>query len=312
MNVHITKTYNLGKLAGLQQKNALNAGSLLGFKEISFFKFPDQYDSDEELDIRMDGIISSLCNEDVVVFQYPSFVSSRYDQTFIRHVRQYYGTKIIMFVHALGCSENADGYANLQDEISLLNQADLLIVPSKQFHQYLIDNGLREMKVLYQELPDCVTDINMRRHDARKIYILSEELEPGTEATETNVLMLPFDEYHLSETLFRISDGGMGLVWNFDEERKDIFTNMQALGMFLAAGIPVIMQEGLPCDELVSRFGIGKIAKNMGEVYQICSNLNDGEFEQLYTNVHILQGLITTGAFTRKLLLDAIIDVRLP
>ena len=40
-------------------KNAVkNAGETLGFKEMSLFKFPDAYDSDDELHVRMDGIIA--------------------------------------------------------------------------------------------------------------------------------------------------------------------------------------------------------------------------------------------------------------
>lgn len=49
MSVHITKTYNIGGLIGLRQNAVKNAGETLGFKEMSLFKFPDAYDSDDEL-----------------------------------------------------------------------------------------------------------------------------------------------------------------------------------------------------------------------------------------------------------------------
>lgn len=60
MSVHITKTYNIGGLIGLRQNAVKNAGETLGFKEMSLFKFPDAYDSDDELHvvrfiIRMDA-----------------------------------------------------------------------------------------------------------------------------------------------------------------------------------------------------------------------------------------------------------------
>lgn len=58
MSVHITKTYNIGGLIGLRQNAVKNAGETLGFKEMSLFKFPDAYDSDDELHVRMDGIIA--------------------------------------------------------------------------------------------------------------------------------------------------------------------------------------------------------------------------------------------------------------
>ena len=51
MSVHITKTYNIGGLIGLRHNAVKNAGETLGFKEMSLFKFPDVYDSDDELHV---------------------------------------------------------------------------------------------------------------------------------------------------------------------------------------------------------------------------------------------------------------------
>ena len=91
MSVHITKTYNIGGLIGLRQNAVKNAGETLGFKEMSLFKFPDAYDSDDELHVRMDGIIASLCPEDIVIFQHPSGESPRYDGFLFDHLRRLYG-----------------------------------------------------------------------------------------------------------------------------------------------------------------------------------------------------------------------------
>ena len=46
-------------MIGLRQNAVKNAGETLGFKDMSLFKFPDAYDSDDELHVRMDGIIAS-------------------------------------------------------------------------------------------------------------------------------------------------------------------------------------------------------------------------------------------------------------
>lgn len=89
MSVHITKTYNIGGLIGLRQNAVKNAGETLGFKEMSLFKFPDAYDSDDELHVRMDGIIASLCPEDIVIFQHPSGESPRYDGFLFEHLRRW-------------------------------------------------------------------------------------------------------------------------------------------------------------------------------------------------------------------------------
>lgn len=81
MSVHITKTYNIGGLIGLRQNAVKNAGETLGFKEMSLFKFPDAYDSDDELHVRMDGIIASLCPEG-----YSDFSASKRRESQIRWI----------------------------------------------------------------------------------------------------------------------------------------------------------------------------------------------------------------------------------
>lgn len=123
MSVHITKTYNIGGLIGLRQNAVKNAGETLGFKEMSLFKFPDAYDSDDELHVRMDGIIASLCPEDIVIFQHPSGESPRYDGFLFEHLRRYHGTKIVAFIQEIA-SDRDDSEYSLSDEITLLNRAE--------------------------------------------------------------------------------------------------------------------------------------------------------------------------------------------
>ena len=107
MSVHITKTYNIGGLIGLRQNAVKNAGETLGFKEISMFKFPDAYDSDDELHVRMDGIIASLCPEDIVIFQHPSGESPRYDGfLFDGKISKSALLRVLISISRIACSES--------------------------------------------------------------------------------------------------------------------------------------------------------------------------------------------------------------
>lgn len=113
MSVHITKTYNIGGLIGLRQNAVKNAGETLGFKEMSLFKFPDAYDSDDELHVRMDGIIASLCPEDIVIFQHPSGESPRYDGFLFEHLRRYPNVKMSVLDSLF---EKCDFYLDINHE----------------------------------------------------------------------------------------------------------------------------------------------------------------------------------------------------
>lgn len=309
MNVHITKTYNIGGKTGIMQDSIANAGTALGWKEMSLFRFPDQYDSDEQLHVRMDGIIAALCLGDIVIFQYPSGISARYDRFLLEHIRRYAGVKLVICVQDIASDRENSNY-KIEDEIFLLNQADLLVLPSEKVYSFYQKHGMKDKRWIIQKFFDYVTDVNVLKHEERKIYILSEDVEPGNEIEQSNVIMLPFDEYHVPETILKISAGGFGLVWNFEEEKKrDVSTAGLALGLFMAAGIPVIVQKGLPCEAYVKEHGVGIVAKNMEEVYTACSAITEAEFMKCYDNVKKVQYLFTSGSYTKRLLMEILICV---
>lgn len=301
MNIHITKTYNVGGKTGVRQNSLVNAGRSMGCVEMSLLKFPDETDTDEQLHVRMDGIISSLCRDDIVIFQYPSGISARYDRFLIEHIRRYAGVRLVIYVQ----EPVTEG-----EELALLNQADLLIMPSEQMHSFYLKNGLQEKPVILQKWYDYMTDVMLREHKERRIYILSEEIAPGNAMSGSNVEMLPFDEYHVPEMLLKLGEGGVGLIWNFDGEEGKVRTPWGLmLGLFLTAGIPVIVQKGAPCGEYVEKHGVGFVAESMEEVCRICAALSDEDFEKYYANVKKLQYLFTSGAYTKHLLQEILINV---
>lgn len=301
MNIHITKTYNVGGKTGIRQNSLVNAGRSMGCVEMSLLKFPDETDTDEQLHVRMDGIISSLCRDDIVIFQYPSGISARYDRFLIEHIRRYAGVRLVIYVQ----EPVTEG-----EELALLNQADLLIMPSEEMHSFYLKNGLQEKPVILQKWYDYMTDVMLREHKERRIYILSEEIAPGNAMSGSNVEMLPFDEYHVPEMLLKLGEGGVGLIWNFDGEEGKVRTPWDLmLGLFLTAGIPVIVQKGAPCGEYVEKHGVGFVAESMEEVCRICAALSDEDFEKYYANVKKLQYLFTSGAYTKHLLQEILINV---
>lgn len=211
MSVHITKTYNIGGLIGLRQNAVKNAGETLGFKEMSLFKFPDAYDSDDELHVRMDGIIASLCPEDIVIFQHPSGESPRYDGFLFEHLRRYHGTKIVAFIQEIA-SDRDDSEYSLSDEITLLNRADMFIFASAALRDYYIANGLKEKPYLIQNIPDYMTDICTNEHKNKKLYIMAETSQNEYPLNNLNIEVVQYDEYRAMESILRLSDGGFGLM----------------------------------------------------------------------------------------------------
>lgn len=113
-----------------------------------------------------------------------------------------------------------------------------------------------------------------------------------------NIEVVQYDEYRAMESILRLSDGGFGLIWDADE---------QALGLYMAAGIPVIVKKGLSCEKYVTDNEIGAAATDFEDVYRIAVSESEDKLSQYYANVKKLQNLFINGIYTRKLLLDTLI-----
>lgn len=100
-------------------------------------------------------------------------------------------------------------------------------------------------------------------------------------------------------------------VWS-DDEYFDRYYSMNQpykLGTNLAAGIPVIVKRGCVHEKFVERNGLGYAVDTLDEADKLVQSITDAEYIKLYHNVKNIQKLILDGAYTRKTLQDAIIEV---
>ena len=160
-----------------------------------------------------------------MIFQHPSGESPRYDGFLFEHLRRYHGKKIVAFIQEIA-SDRDDSEYSLSDEITLLNRADMFIFASATLRDYYIVNGLKEKHYLIQNIPDYMTDICANEHKNKELYIMAETSQNEYPLNNLNIEVVQYDEYHVTESILRLSDGGFGLIWDTDE---------QALGLYMAA-----------------------------------------------------------------------------
>ena len=214
--------------------------------------------------------------------------------------KRYHGTKIVAFIQEIA-SDRDDSEYSLSDEITLLNRADMFIFASAALRDYYIANGLKEKPYLIQNIPDYMTDICTNEHKNKKLYIMAETSQNEYPLNNLNIEVVQYDEYRAMESILRLSDGGFGLIWDADE---------QALGLYMAAGIPIIVKKGLSCEKYVIDNEIGAAATDFEDVYRIAVSESEDKLSQYYANVKKLQNLFINGVYTRKLLLDTLILCR--
>ena len=288
MEIFYTKTYNLSGDNDVKQRIVETAARELGFEELSLFRFPDKSDNDEELHYRMDGITAAVSDESVVIFQYPSMVSARYDRFLIEHLKRRRELKLILFVQDFGNTVFPDGYANVKEEIELFNQADLLILQSEKMEEYLKKEGLADIPVMYQEVWDYPYDIS------RNSIKIEKRLERITDISVNH--------------LMGIKSAGVGMISDFSSYYMDMCNPLRT-GFYICAGIPVVAKSGSRLADFIGRYRIGIFTETYDEANKIVETLTDEQLNDIKSNINKISRAISGGIYTKTLLQDAVYEI---
>lgn len=121
MKIHISNIYNiLLNTRVIQQHHLAEAGHASGFYEMGIYSYPVDSDTPEELNTRIDGIISSVERGDLLIFQIPTGNGVKFDEKLFDSVNLYAKVKPLLLV----TSEVGDEYLTLirrADSVTAIN-----------------------------------------------------------------------------------------------------------------------------------------------------------------------------------------------
>nr|WP_308656282.1 hypothetical protein [uncultured Agathobacter sp.] len=287
MKVFYTKTYNVWNDNTRKQDIVAQAAKQLNCDEVSLFKFDDTYDSDDELHVRMQGITAAVSRDSIVIFQYPSMVSARYDGFVMEHLKNICGAKVAVIVEDLGSRIAPSDYKQLSDEINLFNKADLLIVQSTEMELYLKENGLKKMPVMYQRVWDYPYDF----------YLDEQEIDKKVEQIHDISMQHMLD----------LKKAGLALTATTDRENKyDLMINPFETGFCICACIPMIVPEQTNVAEFVSRYGIGFVMSDCENIDDVLNRISDGDIAQAQEQEKKLAPAVAEGMFTKLMLQEVV------
>lgn len=287
MKVFYTKTYNVWNDNTRKQDIVVQAAKQLNCDEVSLFKFDDTYDSDDELHVRMQGITAAVSRDSIVIFQYPSMVSARYDGFVMEHLKNICGAKVAVIVEDLGSRIAPSDYKQLSDEINLFNKADLLIVQSTEMELYLKENGLKKMPVMYQRVWDYPYDF----------YLDEQEIDKKVEQIHDISMQHMLD----------LKKAGLALTATTDRENKyGLMINPFETGFCICACIPMIVPEQTNIAEFVSRYGIGFVMSEDENTDDVLNRISDGDIAQAQEQEKKLAPAVSDGMFTKLMLQEVV------
>lgn len=333
MNIHITNIYgqSFTSTALKAQNRVAEVARSMGVKELGIYFYDMNSDSSEMLYSRIDGIIASVGYEDVVIFQYPAWNGTVFDEVFVHQLKRYKGLKLIFFVHDIPSLMFENNRYLLNRQITLLNQAEVVILPSKRMADFLISQGMTVKKTVIQKMWDFPVPIDSTiipqfrkvinfagnpdswkfgfvkewNYDTVELRVTAKE---GDWAKGKNVSFLGwFNDDVLLTNALRES-GGFGLIWT----NNDYWSEYMALNAnykisaYLAAGIPVIVNNRIAENETIIRKNLGLSVNSLNEAVSKVENMSKVQYKKMVDNVAVFSSLIRENYFVKRLLTDAI------
>lgn len=330
ITVHITNLQGKGaqKAQTAAQHNVAQIGRELGFREIPLFSQALAGKTKSEVRRQVAGIASVIKDNDIVIFQSPAWNVDACDRELLREIRRHRNIRLAIFIHdvmpmMLGGTEN-----DYQQVIKSYNLADLVIVPTEAMLGFLRKRGLNVKKVLIQPMWDLPFSGDLRRPEFQRRILFSEiaPLSPEQRAFlsswnyEVPLRVFVDEDFesggknialeghkNTTELLTEFTKGGFGLVWQRTSQPDyDKCSQPHELARYLAAGIPVIVKEGLAHDQTVREYEAGFVVGSLEEAAEKVKNVTEEEYRRMADNVGNISTLVRGGFFTKKMLLDAV------
>lgn len=334
MKVHITNIYGHSSVSTAlkaQNRTADIAREVLNFNELGIYCYNVNSDSTKMLATRLDGIIASVGYGDIVIFQYPTWNDITFDKSLINRLSHYRGLKKIFFVHDILSLMFESNRCHLKEHIDFFNQADLIILSSQRMADFLYAEGLTVKKAVIQKMWDFPVTIDqtiapkfrkvinfagnpdLPKFEFVKDWKYSEvELrvtaDNGDWVQGKNISFLGWFNNDISLLTALRKSGGFGLVWTNDSYSKE-YMKMNAnykFSAYLAAGIPVIVNNNIAERDTVVRKNLGLTVDSLDEAVSKVANMNERLYQDMVAGVQVFSNLIREGYFTRKCLTDAV------
>lgn len=335
MKVHITNLYGMAynSVAQISQQMVAKIGEEnFNFNELGIYNYYDPNESEQAIRSRYDGILASVGDNDVIIFQTPTWNINEWEIGLFNRTFVYNNVKRIIFVHDVIPLMFEENFYLLERFVDMYNRADLLILPSQAMLDYLREHGLTTKKILIQHMWDHICQIDGRiqpenNHNIAfagnvekktqslmdwnsqdvKLQVFADQADWGQ---GKNVEFLGWqDDSSLINTLRK--NGGFGLLWG-DKEDWVKYMRLNCsykLSTYLAAGIPVIIRSDTPEADKIQQKHLGIICDSLDEAIEQVKKMSDDEYHQMRDAVANFSPLIRDGYFTKHLLADAVYRV---
>lgn len=311
------------------KQDIANIGEAMGYKVANIFRYNDVAESDDAMLARIDGITAAVERGDMLVYQFPSLNSGRFDMMFVDQMHRR-GVQVVCLVHDVGTMRDQQAPTWI-DEVGYFNKCDVLIV-----HNRRMADRLRELGVTTPMVNQYLLDYLDDNHDEDRYVTKPEDFHRGV-VLAGNILKsryLADWNYQTPITVFGVTDDELdeklkanpqidfrgqrwrwdlieelprefGLAWDSDTPSYKYndytkFNHPHKVSMYLAHGLPVIIWRQAAVADIIVDNGLGIAIDNLDEIDDVIQNISDEDLAKMLANVGEFGKLIRDGWFTRQ------------
>lgn len=273
-------------------------------------------------------------NGDMVLYQHPMYFGAKFANRYIS-IFQKRGVKFIVLIHDLESLRNLIAVteearkSHVFGDLTLLKKFDYIIAHNKKMKQYLMENGIKENKIVCLEIFDylCQTKIrkiekannvsiagNLDTNKCGYIYEFANdnpdikvELCGGNYNYEkgNSISNLLYRGSFSSEEITGILSGSFGIVWDGPTAKSCMgntgnylrYNNPHKTSMYLAAGMPVVVWEEAAIAEFVKKNKVGIAVKNLENLACEINKLSVEEYAIIAQNARNIGELLRKGQY---------------
>jgi len=298
-----------------------------GYEPINAYRYVDSGESDAAQIARIDGLTAGVNPGDIVVIQYPTLISYRFETFFIDQMNKR-GIHPVVFIHDVD-TWRFNWVKNSFNEIEYFNKAAALIVHGKPMAERLRAEGVTTPMVDHLLL-DYLDDehlwdkyeIPIDKFERKVViagnmfksqFLIDWDLDTpitafGTSDDELTAKLnanpkVTYGGGQFQWNLIEKMPRAFGLAWDSDIEAYSYadynqYNHPHKVSLYLSHGMPVVISKKSAIAPIIEQNHLGFTLNSLDEIDDLVQNTSDEELEQILKNTADLGRVLRTGYFT--------------
>ncbi|WP_241647231.1 hypothetical protein [Rosenbergiella metrosideri] len=315
--------------------------SQLGIKSLRYKKIGIENACQSFIDDEVENILSPILPGDIVFVQFPTWLNYQVEDFLIEKLLSLPDVKVCLILWDViaWLFDDSDRDFTKDREFRLMNQSQLIISPNEKMTERLVKDGGIKAEIISMGLSDynCVSPPSFRKvfkkeltfvgtlnktdfsqYDGKLLINLIGDPEQLT-AEENGKTNLNIIGEIPNSALPRYLNAGFGLVsyHNRDKiieksyfsgaERYGQLNNPLKLSLYLASGLPVIVDRCSPHADRILKEGLGLVINELNDIDEVVGGINKSHYNEMLENTWKYSIKLRSGFFTKNVMRKAIL-----